>query len=147
MKYFNYSKVYGGIRTCSQWHFFIYESVNTCEYVKTCLHSDLLFLSVSKLHYRNYNSYFNLRLLLQSVISLNPVPLHNDQLQPQSEFNSKDLHFIHLNVNSFLRKMDKLRNIVKLSNAAVIGISESKLDDSILLSEITIGNYNTLCCD
>ena len=38
-------------------------------------------------------------------------------------------------------------NIAKLSNAAVIGITESKLDDSVLSSEIHIDNYNTLFCD
>ena len=46
-----------------------------------------------------------------------------------------------------LPKIDELRNIAKLSNAAVIGISESKLDDSVLSSEIHIDNYNTLRCD
>ena len=44
-------------------------------------------------------------------------------------------------------KIDEFRNIAKLSNAAVIGISESKLDDSVLSSEIHIDNYNTLRCD
>ena len=38
----------------------------------------------------------------------------------------------------------KLRNIAKLCNAAIVGISESKLNDSILSSEIHINNYNTL---
>ena len=46
-----------------------------------------------------------------------------------------------------LPKIDERRNIAKLSNAAVIGISECKLDDSVLSFEIHIGNYNTLCCD
>ena len=46
-----------------------------------------------------------------------------------------------------LPKIDELRNIAKLSNAAVIGINESKLDDSVLSSEIHIDNYNTLPCD
>ena len=46
-----------------------------------------------------------------------------------------------------LPKIDELSNITKLSNAAVIGISESKLDDSVLSSEIQIDNYNTLRCD
>ena len=89
-------------------------------------------------------------LLLSGDISLNPGPLHNSQLQPQSEwsvFNSRGLHFIHLNVNSLLPKIRELRNIAKLSNAAVIGISESKLDDSVLSSEIHIDNDNTLRCD
>ena len=49
--------------------------------------------------------------------------------------------------NSLLLKIDELRNIAKLSNAAIIGISESKLDDSILSSEIHIDNCNTLRCD
>ena len=46
-----------------------------------------------------------------------------------------------------LPKIGEVRNIAKLSNAAVIGISESKLDDSVLSSEIHIDNYNTLRCD
>ena len=46
-----------------------------------------------------------------------------------------------------LPKIDELRNIAKLSNAAVIGISESQLGDSVLSSEIHIDNYNTLHCD
>ena len=58
----------------------------------------------------------------------------------------KILHFIHLIVNSLLFKIDVLRNIAELSNAAVIGISESKLNDSVLPSEIHIDNYNTLRC-
>ena len=151
MKYFNHSDIYGGIRTCSQLHSFPYESINTCDTVETsCLHSDLVFFSISKLQYRNSNSYFNLLLLLSDDISLNPGLLHNNQLQLQSEwslFNSRGLHFIHLSVNSLLPKIDELRNIAKFSNAAFIGISESKLDDSVLSSEIHIDNYNTLRCD
>ena len=46
-----------------------------------------------------------------------------------------------------MHKIEELRNIAKLSNAAVIGISESKLDDFVLSSEIHIDNYNTLRCD
>ena len=145
MKYFNHSEVCNDIKTCSQSHFFTYESISICDNVETsCLYSDLVFISISKLLYRNSNSYFNLLLLLSSNISLNPGPLHNDQLQPQSEwsvFNSRGLHFIHLNVNSLLPKINKLRNIANLSNAAVIGISESKLDYSVLSPEIHIDHF------
>ena len=151
MKYFTHSEVYDGIKTCSQLHFFTYGSINTCDTVGTsCLHSDLVFFSISKLQYRNSNSYFNLLLLLSGDISLNPGPPHNNQLQPQNEwsvFNSRGLHFIHLNINSLLPKIDELRNIAKLSNATVIGISELKLDHSVLSSEIHIHNYNTFRCD
>ena len=41
----------------------------------------------------------------------------------------------------------QVRNIPKLPYALVTGITESKLGDSILSSEIHIGNYNTICCD
>ena len=54
---------------------------------------------------------------------------------------------MYLNINSLLPKIDKHRNIAKLSNAAVIGIDKSKLDDSVLSSEIQIDNYNTFCYD
>ena len=114
------------------------------------MHSELVFFSIFKLQYRNSNSYFNLLLLLLDDISLNPGHPHNIQLQSQSEwsvFNSKGLHFNHLNVNSLLPKIDENRNIAKLSNAAVIGISESKLEDSVLSSEMHIDNYNTLRSD
>ena len=53
---------------------------------------------------------------------------------------------MHLSVKSLLLKIGELRNIAKLSNAAVMDISESKLDDSVLSSEIHIDNYNRLHC-
>ena len=52
----------------------------------------------------------------------------------------------HLNINSLLPKIDELRHITRLSNAAVIGICESKLDKSISNSEILIDNYDILRC-
>ena len=47
---------------------------------------------------------------------------------------------------STLPEINKLRNIAKLFNAAVKGISESKLDDSVLSPEIHIDDYNTHHC-
>ena len=44
-------------------------------------------------------------------------------------------------------KINELRDIAKLSNAAVIDISKWKLDNPVLSSEIHIDNYNTLHCD
>ena len=44
-------------------------------------------------------------------------------------------------------KIDELRHIARLTNAAVIRIPESKLDDSVLTSEIHIDGYERLCCD
>ena len=46
----------------------------------------------------------------------------------RNPFKKRGLHFLHLNINSLLLKIDELRLIVKNSNATVIGITESKLD-------------------
>ena len=43
-----------------------------------------------------------------------------------------------MNINSLLLKTDDIRFIAKQSNPSIIGISESKLDSSILNSELDI---------
>ena len=49
--------------------------------------------------------------------------------------------------NSLLPRINKLRYIAKLSKATVIRITELKLDNCILHSEIQIDNYQILRCD
>ena len=46
-----------------------------------------------------------------------------------------------------LPKIEELRIIAKSTNAEIIGISESKLDESLLESEIQIDNYKIFWCD
>ena len=46
-----------------------------------------------------------------------------------------------------LPRIDELMHIARLTNAVVIGISESKLGDSVLTSEIQIDEYDLLRCD
>ena len=87
MKYFYHLQAYDSTKVCSQLHLFSYESMNTCDNVKSLhLYSDLVFSSISKLQYRNWNFYFHLLLLLSGDTRLNPGPLHNNQLQLQSEW-------------------------------------------------------------
>ena len=109
------------------------------------------FYSVSKLKYRNLNLNFHLLILLSGNISLNPGPTHQHKVQCLKEWNifkSRGfLHFIHLNINSVLPKIQELRIIAKSTNAAIIGISESKLDESVLEPEIEIDDYKILVCD
>ena len=62
-------------------------------------------------------------------------------------FKRKFLHLKNLNINSLLPKIDELRLMGWFSNVAAIGISESKLDKSIINSEILIGNFDLLCCN
>ena len=59
-------------------------------------------------------------------------------------FKARGFHFIHININSLFTKIEELCRIAGQSNAAAIGISESKLDNSIFDLEIEIDGYNIL---
>ena len=59
-------------------------------------------------------------------------------------FKVQGLHFIHININSLLPKIEELRRIACLSNAVVIGISESI---PIFDLEIEIDGYNIMHFD
>ena len=59
-------------------------------------------------------------------------------------FSNRGLHLIHLNVNSLLPKIGELRDITKRTKATVSGISESKLDSTVLDPEIYIDNHEIL---
>ena len=70
--------------------------------------------------------------------------------KPTNEWNvfrSKGIHLIHLNVNSLLPNIDEICYIAEHTKAAVIGITESKLNESIFQSEIEIDNYDLPRCD
>ena len=57
---------------------------------------------------------------------------------------SKNMRFIfcHLNVNSLLSKIDKLRDITNHIRPAILGITESKLDSSVTNAEVDINGYS-----
>ena len=86
-------------------------------------------------------------LLLSNNISLNPHQVHQDTVQCLNVWN-----FLRTEVYiSFawilsLSKIEKLRLTAISTNAAVIGICESKLEASILEQQISIDNYKILCC-
>ena len=63
---------------------------------------------------------------------------HTTDFEDFTVFGKRGLHFIHLNINSILTKIDELRLIAFKSHAAVIGITESKIDDTVLDGEIMI---------
>ena len=62
-------------------------------------------------------------------------------------FSNRRLHLIHLNINILLPKIDELRDIAKRTKPAVIGMSESKLDSTVLDSQVYIDNYKILHFD
>ena len=92
--------------------------------------------------HKNQFHYLKLVLLLSWDISLNPGPIQNNHLKEYwKKIRNRGLHFIHLNINSLLPRIDELRKIVKISNPTIIGITETKLDNSIGDSEISIDGY------
>ena len=54
---------------------------------------------------------------------------------------------MHLNINSILPKLSELKTIAGNTKAATIGITESKVDNSISHSEVEIPGYCILRCD
>ena len=87
-------------------------------------------------------------LLLSGSITLNPSPTPTSvSLSFWKPFQKKGLHFLHLNINSLLPKLDQLKTITGNTKTTIIGITESKLDNSISNSEVEIPGYCIHQCD
>ena len=131
----------------------------------------LSYYTLSKIVLHKHKFYFRYILLLSGDINLNPGPFtdtfpfsnssfsgsesrfhlgNNDEnldTEKWTNFKKKGLHFIHININSLLPKIDEIRHMTKITNAAIAGIGETKLDESILCSEIDIEGYDLLRLD
>ena len=97
-------------------------------------------IALSQIKIQNRNQFFKFLLLLSGDVELNPGPTQLDE-NTFSCFKERGLHFFHLNINSVLPKIDELRLIAKESNAAVIGVTETTLDETVLNEEIKIEGY------
>ena len=51
---------------------------------------------------------------------------------------------MHLNINNLPTKIDAIRDVAKKPKAVVIGITESKLDSTVLDPETYMENYEIL---
>ena len=60
---------------------------------------------------------------------------------------SRGLHFVHLNTNSIKAEVKELKLIALHTNVTIIGISESKHDETLLDKDIQIKGYNILRSD
>ena len=139
------------VKVFNKIQFFTLEFIHTCDVLITFRFNYLCkFHTIPKVKRMNNKSFLRILLILSGDISLNPRPFYNNQSLHSNEWNvfrSKGIHLIHLNVNSLLPKIDEIRYIAQRTKAAVIGITESKLDESIFQSEIEIDNYDLLRCD
>ena len=62
-------------------------------------------------------------------------------------FKNKSLHFGHLNINSIVPKIEQLRSLIINSNIPVVGITETKLDNTVNNEEVEIDVYNLIRSD
>ena len=138
------------IRFCTTKEFFLIESSKICDDLNNNnqhLYLQLNCLKQIKCH-KNHFLYLKLILLCSGDISLNPGPIQNNHLKENWEiFRKRGLHFIHLNINSLMPKINELRKIVKISNPTVIGITETELDNLIGDSETSIYRYCAIRCN
>ena len=74
-------------------------------------------------------------------------PLSVVSIDAWNIFQKRGMHFIHLTINSILLKIEEIRYIAKLTNATVIGLSETKLDNAVLSSELEIEGYDLVRSD
>jgi len=63
---------------------------------------------------------------------------------PTTAFKMKSLHFMHLNCNSLLSKIDEIREFVKSAKPHVLCFSETKLDHSVKDAEVNIDDFSCL---
>ena len=144
-------KTYLKIKFFNKIQFFTLEFIYTCDDLTSfCFNYLCKSHTIPKLKRMNNKCFLRILLILSGDISLNPGPVYNNQSLHSNELNvfrSKGIHLIHLNVNSDLPKIDEIRYIAERTKVAIIGITESKLDESIFRSEIEIDNYDLLRCD
>ena len=84
-------------------------------------------------------------MLLSGDVSLNPglvqvTPNVNTNIWEPP--NKKGLHFLHININSLLSKFNELKCIANKTMAAIIEITESKLNHSVPDLEVNLPGYD-----
>ena len=120
-------KAYNNVKFYPRLQFYSSDYIGTCnELHETCLLSQFPILTIAKLEAINNNKFFyRLISILSGDISLNPGPAYNHHSSNLWYiFKIKGLLLLLLNANSLLPNIDELRYIAKLSNAAVIEITE-----------------------
>ena len=72
------------------------------------------------------------------------IPSHNEAWKV---FKDKGMSFGHLNVNSLLSKIEELKTPAINRNISVLGITRTKLDNTVSNKELIIDDYNLLQSD
>ena len=100
-----------------------YESIDACNLLHTShIHNAFVFFALSKFKYRNKDSFFKLLLLLSGDINQTLWPSHINQTSGNNEwdvFKDRGFYLIPIYIISLLPKIEEIRRIACLSNAAV----------------------------
>ena len=141
------------LKDCHSSEFFSIELITITNSInKAERHLDFCYFALSKLNFKQNKrlKFYQLLILLSGDISLNPGPCqylsdkNKDLFEP---FRKRGFHFLHINVNSLLLKIDELRDIISHTKPAILGITESKLDSSVSDQEVNISGYSILRSD
>ena len=107
-----------------------------CHYIQHMMfHQNLVCLSITNLKYKDHTSFY----LLLGDVSLNPWPVQISQAVNTNileTLNKKGLYFFHISTNSLLP--------ANKTKAAIIGITESKLDHTVPDLEVNYPGYDIL---
>ena len=142
-KTLNQTELQKSLKKYSKGDFFTIESLKTNEkFSITRQEFNLNLLTLREMNCKDYTEFFRLILLLSGDMNLNPGSTQISKTW--SVLKKRGLHFVHLNINSLPSKIEELRQITKDTNSAVIGLSETKLDNTIFDSEISIPNYSLI---
>ena len=133
------------LKTCFKNKFFTIKTIRfTIKINELFLETNFKLFSLSKMKNKNNYLYLKMLTILSGDINVNARPLNRHQIKDHKfeVFTRKELHLIYPNINSLLPKIDELRYIAKNSNVAVIGISETKLDNTVYNSGVAVDGYN-----
>ena len=110
------------------------------------MHKNLVCLAITNLKYKDYNNFYQFLLLISGdpgPVQISPA-VNVNILEP---LNKKGLHFLHININSLLPNINELKCIANKTKAAIIGITESKLDHTVPDLEVNLPGYDIIRCD
>ena len=138
------------LQKCLINEFFNLETITLCHYIQhITLLENLVCLTIANLKYKDYSSFHQFLLQLAGEKRLNPGPV---QISPAVNVNiweqrkKKDLHVLHININSLLPKIDELKCIVNKNKTVIITTTESKLDHTVPELEVNLPGYDILRC-
>ena len=72
------------------------------------------------------------------------LPANSAPPEIPNEFKQKGLVFLHLNVRSLIPKLPEVRRLLAETNAAVLTLSETWLDETVTDGEVNMDGYSTI---